>query len=109
MLNHHQSVSNCIRYSKRVALFTFLIGTLLMLWYYFNSNGAVIYLSLFYIISMLFLNLYFAVVLFHLFLSRKLKLKLLLQTWGILLLNIPVGYLYVQLGLEIYQNATPVH
>lgn len=109
MINQLQSVSKVIRAARFIALITFVFGSILMLWYYLNPIGGVIYLSLFYIISMFFLNSYFAVRLLQIFTTQNGFKAKILQTWGIMLLNIPVGYLYVQWGLEIYQNATPVY
>ncbi|RXR24335.1 hypothetical protein [Flavobacterium stagni] len=109
MLNQLQTVPKVILATRLTALVTFALGTVLMLSFYYNPVGGVIYLSLFYIISMLFLNSYFAVRLLQLFIVESNARPLILKTWGILLLNIPVGYFYIQWGLEIYQNATPVN
>ena len=109
MLNQLQTVSKVIYASRLTALATFVFGTVLMLSFYFKPVGGVIYLSLFYIISMLFLNSYFAVRLLQFFIESSQDRSKIIQTWGILLLNIPVGYFYILWGLEIYQNATPVY
>ncbi|MEN9336915.1 MAG: hypothetical protein RLZZ500_1902 [Bacteroidota bacterium] len=109
MLNQLQTVSNVLLATRLTALGTFVLGTVLMLAFYYNPVGGVIYLSLFYIISMLFLNSYFAIRLLQLFFEDTQSRNRIVQSWGILLLNIPVGYFYIQWGLEIYQNATPVN
>jgi hypothetical protein len=108
MLNQLQTVSNVILATRLTALGTFVLGTVLMLAFYYNPVGGVIYLSLFYIISMLFLNSYFAIRLLQLFFEDTQSRNRIIQSWGILLLNIPVGYFYILWGLEIYQTATPV-
>lgn len=109
MLNQLQTVSKVIFATRLTALGTFVLGTVLMLSFYYNPVGGVIYMSLFYIISMLFLNGYFAVRLLQLFFESAQSRPKIIQTWGILILNIPIGYFYIQWGLEIYQNATPVN
>jgi len=109
MLNQLQTVSNVLLATRLTALGTFVLGTVLMVSFYYNPVGGVIYLSLFYIISMLFLNGYFAVRLLQLFIEESGVRSQIVKSWGILLLNIPVGYFYIQWGLEIYQNATPVN
>lgn len=108
MFNSLKTTPDIIRATRFVVLLTLLLGTGLMVWYYYNPCGQVIYLSLFYIISMLFLNSYFGIRLLQLLFTEPDHRQSVAGAIVLLLTNIPVGYFYIQLGLHIYQRSSPV-
>ncbi|WP_297517963.1 hypothetical protein [Flavobacterium sp.] len=108
MFNSLKTTPDIIRATRFVVILTFFLGTGLMVWYYYNPCGEVIYLSLFYIISMLFLNSYFGIRLLQLMFTEPEFRQAVAGAIVLLLTNIPVGYFYIQLGLHIYQTSSPV-
>ena len=88
-----------IRFGKKIALYSFLIGSLFFLlhlvlrsWYLYEQ---LVILGYLYLVLAFFVNVLFVCVLFiNMLLDKEMRMKL-IQTIGIMLLNIPIAYFYV--------------
>lgn len=88
--------------SKRVAFFTFLIGSIILLLYYLTHFHGTIYFSLLFMVSAFIVNTFFTIQLLISYSNNKDYRKLILAALFLLFLNIPIGFLYVDLGFKIY-------
>ncbi len=88
--------------SKRVAFFTFLTGSIILLLYYLTHYHGTIYFSLLFMVSAFFVNTFFTIQLLISYSNNKDYRKPILTALSLLFLNIPIGYLYVELGFKIY-------
>jgi len=102
LIHINQTISN----SKKVAFLTFLVASILLLIFYFTEFNGMIYFSLLFIVAAFFVNTYQFITLFFQLKEKQIRKQILL-TLGIMLLNIPVGYLYVEIGLKIYSHSNP--
>ncbi|GAA4051186.1 hypothetical protein GCM10022388_16650 [Flavobacterium chungnamense] len=102
LIHINQTISN----SKKVAFLTFLVASILLLIFYFTEFNGMIYFSLLFIVAAFFVNTYLFVTLFFQLKQKQITNQILL-TLGIMLLNIPIGYLYVEIGLKIYSHSNP--
>lgn len=102
MFENLKTVADYIAFSRKIALITFLLGTLIVSLYYFTSYSGIIYISMFFMISFFLLNsvLFIKLVLFYF--GNKEKRKVIIFTLLLMLLNLPIGYLYLQIGFSIY-------
>lgn len=102
MFENIKTVADYIALSRKIALITFLLGTLIVSLYYFTSYSGIIYISMFFMISFFLLNsvLFIKLVLFYF--RNKEKRKVIIFTLLLMLLNLPIGYLYLQIGFSIY-------
>jgi hypothetical protein len=66
-----------------------------------------IYFSLLFTISALFINAYYFLKLILFFKERARRNQILLSL-VIMLLNIPLGLLYLEIGLKIYSHSNPI-
>ncbi|KAB1157076.1 hypothetical protein [Flavobacterium luteum] len=87
---------------KRVAFFTFLIGSIILLLYHITHYHGTIYFSLLFMVSAFFVNTFFAIQLLISYSNNKDYRKPILTALFLLFLNIPIGYLYIDLGFKIY-------
>jgi hypothetical protein len=92
--------------SKKIALASFLIGSFILLLYYFTKYNGIIYISLFFMISAFVLNTLFFLKLFFLYFKSQNQQTKILTCLGIMLLNIPIGYLYLELGFHFFGHFT---
>lgn len=93
-----------LKLAKKVAIFTFVVGTLLLGLYYFSKSTTFIVLSLLYMLVAFIFNSLVVVKLFY-FLFNKSKLKNKIQlTLLLLFLNIPIAYIYIQIGFKIFTD-----
>jgi hypothetical protein len=92
--------------SKKIALASFLIGSLILLLYYVTKYNGIIYISMFFMISAFLLNAVFFLKLFFLYFKNQNQKNKILSCLGIMLLNIPIGYLYLELGFHFYGHFT---
>ena len=88
--------------SKRVAFFTFLIGSIILLLYHVTLFHGTIYFALFFMVSAFFVNTFYTIQLLISFSTKREFRKPILTTLFLLFLNIPIGFLYVDLGFKIY-------
>jgi hypothetical protein len=99
------SVEQLISYGKKTAVASFLVGSLILFIYYLTNYNTIIYFSLFFVISAFIVNGYFFFqLIMHLFRKSILKNKI-VQTLAIMLLNIPIGWMYFEIGFHIYSSA----
>ena len=102
MFTNPKTVSDYNSLSRKVALITFLIGSLIVALYYFTSFSGVIYISLFYMISFFIINTTLFTILVSLYFKNKKDRKSIFLSLFLMFLNIPIGYLYLQIGFKIY-------
>ena len=98
-------VDDCIAVGRKVALGTFLIGSAILAAYYFNNHSTIIFLSLFFLVVAVFINTYVFIRLLMTWATNKPERNKIRNTLFLLLLNIPIAYAYVKIGLEIYGNS----
>lgn len=92
--------SNYLKMAKKLALWTFGIGTLVFLVFYFFRGDITKLIGIFYLGVFGLFNiavLIFLVILTMVSVKSKSKLKPLLQSVLVLLINLPIGLLYSQL------------
>ncbi len=97
-------VEECISFGKKVALFTFLIGSAILIGYYFYSNSSIIFISLFFMVVAFLINTYTFIKLTSFAFSNSSERKKIIGILLLLLLNIPIAYAYIKIGLEIYSS-----
>jgi hypothetical protein len=100
-------IDKIISTSRKVAFLTFLVASVLLLIFYYTEFNGMIYFSLLFTISALFINTYYFLKLIFLF-SEKVKQNQILLSLIIMLLNIPLGFLYLEIGLKIYSHSNPI-
>jgi len=103
-INSFENIDVLISFSKKIALWSFFIGTLILLLYYFTLLGVFIYLGLFFSITAIFLNGFFFINLLLLVKGNKEKRSSIFQAVLLMLANIPIGILYIYLGFEIFSS-----
>lgn len=97
-----KTVSEHNTLGRTVALVTFLLGSLIVSLYYFTAYSGVIYISFLFMVSFFLINSILSVILISLFLKNKNDRKSILITLILMFTNIPIGYLYLQIGFKIY-------
>ncbi len=91
-----------ILYAKITAIASFFIGSSILLFYYLSHSNTIIYFALFFMVLAFSINGYlFIVLIVHLVKKSALKNKILL-TLLLMLINLPIGYFYLEIGLHIY-------
>jgi hypothetical protein len=106
MFINPKTVSDYNSLSRKVALITFLLGSFIVALYYFTSFSGIIYISLFYMISFFIINSVLFTILLSKFLKNKKERKSIFLSLFLMFLNIPIGYLYLQIGFKIYGHLT---
>ena len=91
-------------FGRKTALATFVTGSLIVALYYYTAFSGMIFVSLFFIISIFLLNTAVSVSLIRLLLKNKKDRKSILTTLFLMSLNLPVGYAYLQLGFKVYAH-----
>ncbi len=97
-----KTVSDYNTLSRKVALLTFLLGSLIVSLYYFTAYSGVIYISFLFMVSFFLLNSLLFIILVSFFFKNKNDRKSILISLLIMFMNIPIGYLYLQIGFKIY-------
>lgn len=100
-------IDNLISTSKKIAFLTFVVASILLLIFHLTEFNGMIYFSLLFTISALFINAYYFFKLI-LFFNEKVKRNQILLSLFIMLLNIPLGVLYLEIGLNIYSHSNPI-
>ncbi len=95
--------------SRKVALLSFLIGTLILALYFLTHYHGVIYLGLFFITTAFILNSFFTVLLLYFYIKERKHRKMILFSILLIFLNIPIGFFYLDLGFEIYNHIEVVN
>jgi hypothetical protein len=99
------------RFGARLALAFFIFGTLLLVAFYFTLSPKIALLAYYYTLIAIVVNWFYAAVLLFNYLRRKLALVHLLQTIGLMAINIPAGILYsaIMVTLLTYARITFVN
>lgn len=95
--------------SRKVALLSFLTGTLIIALYFWSHYHGVIYFGLFFITAAFIGNSFFSVLLLHYFIKEKIHRKAILFSLLLIFLNVPIGLFYLDLGFEIYNHIEVVN
>ena len=103
-MNLNETLHKDINFGRKVSLFTFLVATLLMLIFYLTEFKGTIYFVFLYFFSALGFNSYIFLKLVISYFKENEKRKTILFTLLLLLLNVPVGILYTDLGFKIYNT-----
>jgi len=99
-------INQIISISRKVAFLTFSIASILLLIFYLSEFNGMIYFSMLFTIAALFINTFYFVKLF-LLLKEKIKTKQILLALSVMVLNIPLGLFYLEIGLKIYSHSNP--
>jgi hypothetical protein len=102
MFHNPKTVSEYNSLGRKVALLTFLLGGFILALYYFTAYSGMIYISIFFMIAFFILNIILSLFLLSLFFKNKKERKSILVTLFLMLLNVPIGYLFLQIGFKIY-------
>ena len=102
MFQNLKTVSEFNSLGRKVALLTFLLGGFILALYYFTAYSGMIYISIFFMITFFVLNTSLSIILISLFLKNKNDRKSILVTLFLMFLNVPIGYLFLQIGFEVY-------
>jgi drug/metabolite transporter (DMT)-like permease len=100
-LNNFNEVNTA---SRKVALLSFLVGTLILTLYFITHYHGIIYLGLFFITAAFMLNSFFTVLLLYFYIKEKKHRKIILFSILLIFINIPIGFFYLDLGFEIYNH-----
>ncbi len=102
-------VEECISFGRKVALFTFLIGSAILGAYYIFKDSSFIFLSLLFMVASFFSNSFIFIKLLFCWIANPTYRNKIRNTMLLLLLNIPIAYAYVKIGLEIYNRSFSIH
>jgi hypothetical protein len=99
------------RFGARLALAFFIVGTLLLIAFYFTLSAKIALLAYYFTLIAIFFSWFYAAILLFNYLRRKLSLLNLLQTIGVMAINIPLGILYsgIMVTLLTYARITFVN
>jgi hypothetical protein len=101
------NVEKAISNGNKAAIGSFLTGTFILLFYYFTHYNSIIYFALFFCMAAFIINGFLFIELtIELFKKSILKNKI-MKTLLLMLLNIPIGFGYFEIGFHIYSTATP--
>lgn len=89
---------------KKTALFSFLIGTLILGIYYITQYNGIIYISILFITLAFLVNTFLAIYLLYQFFKNKKNRKAIGFTLLVMTLNIPIGLYYIDLGFTLYNK-----
>jgi len=103
-LNPNEKLDKDINFGRKVSIFTFLVATLLMLIFYLTEFRGTIYFVFLYFFTALGFNTYIFFKLAFFFFKEVEKRSTILFTLFILLINIPLGIFYTDLGFKIYNS-----
>ncbi len=99
------TADNVISYGKMSAFCTFLIGTFILGTFYLYQHSSIIFVSLFYMVVASFVNGFIFIKLISFWFSNPNDRKEIRNILLFMLLNIPIAYIYVRIGLEIYSDS----
>ena len=107
MLDNLSHIDQTISISRKVAFLTFGVATILVLIFYLSEFNGMIYFSMLFTVLAFFINTYYFIKLLFA-IKEAYKVKQIYQTLVVMLLNIPLGFLYLELGLKIYSHSNPI-
>ena len=91
---------------RKAAIASFVVGSLILLIYFFSRVNSIIYLALFFCMAAFVIN-GFVFIELSIELAKKSSLKKkIIQTLLLMLLNIPIGLGYFEIGFYIYSSTT---
>jgi hypothetical protein len=96
------NIEDCISCGRKVALFTFLVGSTILISYYFYRHSSFLFFSLFFMVVAFFVNTYISLLLISFWSKNSDSRKKIVQTILLILVNIPIAYAYVKIGLGMY-------
>jgi hypothetical protein len=99
-----KKIEDFINYGRLAALFSLITGSLIIAIFYFTKYNGIIYISLLFIISAFIVNTYLASCLIYAFFKLKNHRKSIAITIFLMLLSIPVGLFYLDLGFTLYNQ-----
>lgn len=102
MLQSIKSVSDYNNLGRKIALLTFLLGGFILASYYLTAYSGMIYISIFFMITFFVLNTSLSIILITLFFKNKAERNAILLTLFLMFLNVPIGFLFLQIGFEVY-------
>jgi hypothetical protein len=95
---------NYFKFGVRVSISFLIIGTVILIWFYFSMSSKIVRLGYLFTVLALFIAwAYTAFLLFH-FVRQKLSLTELFKTIGILFINIPIGLAYIYLVMFLLNH-----
>ena len=100
------NIDSQILISRKIALFTFLLSSLIITTYYFTNFHGIIYLSLFFLLIAVPINTFISFVLIFSIFKNKNKIKPILFSLFLILINLPFGLFYMKIGFDIYDAVT---
>lgn len=103
------SAEDCISFGRKTALLTFLIGSSILAAYYLFNHSSLIFLSLFFMVSAFFVNSFIFIKLAVCWFNNPESRKKISNTMLLLILNIPIAYAYIEIGLQIYSSSFSLH
>jgi ABC-type methionine transport system permease subunit len=98
------NIENVINLGKKSALFSFLLGSIIIVFYYFTHYNSVIYFSLFFIIVAFIVNTTIAIYLIIGYFKYKPFKNAIIKTLLLMIVNIPIGLFYLDLGFTLYSK-----
>lgn len=107
MTNELHTTEKAISNGNKAALASFLTGSLILLFYYFSHFNSIIYFALFFCTTAFLINGFLFVQLSIEFFKKSVLKNKILKTLLFMLLNIPIGILYFEIGFHIYSTVTP--
>lgn len=90
-----------IKISRSLAVFSFLIGTLILFMFYFSKNIISLFIGLVYVFASVIINSIFLIGLFLKLTSKEVDKKQGVISVILLLLNIPIAILYYSYAMKI--------
>lgn len=99
-------IDQIISTSKKVAFLTFLVASILLLIFYFTEFNGMIYFSMLFTIAALFINSFYFLKLIVNIKEKERRSKILISLF-LMLINIPLGFVYLEIGLKIYSQSNP--
>ena len=102
--NKKETEFGIIKMSRNVALISFIIGTLILLTFYFSERTGLVFIGFLYLLVTVVINLIFLIGLIMNLVTKESDRK---KTWisiGFLLANIPIVILYYNIALYILRT-----
>lgn len=107
LTDHQIHIDQTITTSRKVAFLTFLVASVLILIFYLSEINGMIYFSMLFTVLAFFINTYYFVKLIT-EIKESYKVKQIFLTLLLMLLNIPLGFFYLEIGLKIYSQSNPI-
>ena len=87
------------------ALISIIIGTLFLIVYVVTGNDDIAFYGFIYLISAFIINAFIALILLFIAIPENQKNRIkIIKTIGVMLLNIPIAYLYIVIVFNLLEN-----